>query len=111
DGLDGPADVPQATAPSVSMTRGASFIAKMLRALIAHPGADEAAVPRDHLLLLVRRKDRSDHVDKQLVELGPGDVLDDELAHRGQRSGAELLVRLDLDVRVRETAVFDDLLP
>src|SRR5437016_10555181 len=79
--------------------------------LVAHPGADEAAVPGDHLLLLVRREDRADDVDEQRVEFGAGDVLDYELAHRGHRGGAEVLVRLDLEVLVREPAVFAELLP
>ena len=63
----------------------------------------------DELLVLVLRERRRDHGDEQLVELGALDVLEHQLVDVRQRSRDELLVLRELEVRVREPPVLDEL--
>src|SRR6266511_321861 len=79
-------------------------------ALVGDPGTDEAAVPRDHRLVLVLRERRRHGVDEQPVELRRCEVLDRDRGEVRKLPRAELLVLGNLEERIRELAVLLELL-
>src|SRR6266511_5753835 len=79
-------------------------------ALVRDPGPDEAAVSRDHRLVLVLRERRRHRVDEQAVELRRREVLDRDRVEIRELRGAELLVLRNLEERIRELAVLLELL-
>src|SRR5829696_446868 len=77
---------------------------------IRGPRSEEPAVVRDEMLLLVGRERRLDDAHEQVVELARREPLVREFVEVREVAPAELLVALDLEIVVGETAVALELL-